>query len=165
MKKLFLIRHAKSSWDEQGVTDLKRPLNKRGKRDAPFMGKLLHKGMIIPEQIYSSPAVRAITTANIFANELKFEKKNIHVFESIYSGGIRELEDLIQNFDDDYNSVFIFGHNPTFTVYANHLGDKYIANMPTCSIVGFELNVKRWAEVERGKGKTFLFEYPKKYFK
>lgn len=165
MKKLFLIRHAKSSWDEQGVTDLKRPLNKRGKRDAPFMGKLLHKGMIIPEQIYSSPAVRAITTANIFANELKFEKENIHVFESIYSGGIRELEDLIQNFDDDYNSVFIFGHNPTFTVYANHLGDKYIANMPTCSIVGFELIVKRWAEVERGKGKTFLFEYPKKYFK
>jgi phosphohistidine phosphatase len=165
MKKLFLIRHAKSSWNEHGVTDLQRPLNKRGKRDAPYMGKLLYKEKIFPEQIFSSPAARAISTANIFAAELKFEKQKIHIYESIYTGGIKELEDLIQNFDDDYNSVFIFGHNPTFTLYANHLGDKYIANLPTCSIVGFELNVKKWKEVERGKGRTFLFEYPKKYFK
>ncbi|MDQ7817672.1 MAG: histidine phosphatase family protein [Melioribacteraceae bacterium] len=165
MKKLFLIRHAKSSWDESGITDFERALNKRGKRDAPFMGALLKKEKVKPDIIISSPAKRAITTAEAFAEELDYPVKKIIIDNSIYESGIKGLETIVQSIPDDNKTVLLFGHNPTLTFYANHLGDKFISNIPTCGIVGIELNVKNWREVERGKGKTYLFEYPKKYFK
>jgi phosphohistidine phosphatase len=164
MKKLFLIRHAKSSWDESSITDFERALNKRGKRDAPFMGALLKKEKVKPDIIISSPAKRAITTAEAFAEELDYPVKKIIIDNSIYESGIKGLETIVQSIPDDNKTVLLFGHNPTLTFYANHLGDKFITNIPTCGIVGIELNVKNWCEVERGKGKTYLFEYPKKYF-
>jgi phosphohistidine phosphatase len=165
MKKLFLIRHAKSNWDESGVSDIKRTLNKRGKRDAPFMASLLKKEKIFPDMIYSSPANRAFTTAEIFAEEIGYPQKKIIIESSIYESGIRELEMIINSVDDKNNSVFLFGHNPTFTIYANHLGDKYIANLPTCGIVGIQFETNSWKKIERGNGKVFYFEYPKKYFR
>ena len=164
MKKLYLIRHAKSSWENPGLTDFDRALNKRGKRDAPFMGKLLKKENVKPDLIISSPAVRALTTAEIFAKEIGYSKNKIIKDENIYEAGIGELEDVVKNIPDENTVAFLFGHNPGFTHYANHLGDKYIDNMPTCSVVGIEFDVNSWKEVERGTGKTFLFEYPKKYF-
>lgn len=163
MKKIILIRHAKSSWDDPNHTDFERPLNKRGKRDAPFMGKLLKKENIIPDLIISSPAVRALTTAQIISEELDYPKKKIVIEDCIYESGIKEIESIIQKLDDKYKTVILFGHNPTFTSYANHLGDKYIDNLPTCGIVGLKLDIDNWTEVERGKGKVYLFEYPKKY--
>lgn len=164
MKKLFLIRHAKSSRDDSGITDYERPLNKRGERDAPFMAQLLKKEKIYPDTVYSSPAVRAITTAEIFSGEIGFELKKIITEDSIYEGGIKELESIVQKISASSKTVFLFGHNPTFTYYANHLGNKMITNIPTCGIVGIEFNIESWKEAERGKGKTFLFEFPKKYF-
>ncbi len=164
MKRLYLIRHAKSSWDSHQSSDFERELNKRGKRDAPFMSKLLKKEKVKPDIIYSSPAVRALTTAEIFANELYYPKEKIVCEQNIYESGIFELEEITRNIPDINSTVIMFGHNPGITSYANHLGDKYIDSMPTCSIVGIELGVNSWKEVERGKGKTFLFEYPKKYF-
>lgn len=164
MKRLFLIRHAKSSWDDSGLTDYERPLNKRGERDAPFMAQILKKEKIFPDAVYSSPAVRAITTAEIFAGEIGFDFKKIITENSIYDSGIRELEAIVQSIPASYKTVFIFGHNPAFTYYANHLGNKLVTNIPTCGIVGIEINVESWKNVERGKGKTFFFEFPKKYF-
>ncbi len=164
MKKLFLIRHAKSSWDNHNLSDFERPLNKRGLRDAPFMAKLINKEKIKPDIIYSSPALRAASTAEFFAEELNYKKKKIILDENIYEAGIRELEHIVQNIANDKNTAFLFGHNPTITYYANHLGNKLIDNMPTCSIVGIEFNEDTWNKVEHGKGNTFFFEYPKKYF-
>ncbi len=164
MKILYLVRHAKSSWDNPNYSDLERPLNKRGKRDAPFMGKLLKKNKVRPDIIYSSTAVRALTTAEIFAGEIGFPQKYIVKDKNIYESGIRELEGIIRNTSDSNSTIMLFGHNPGITSYTNHLGDKYIDNMPTCSIVGIEFDLNSWTEVERGKGKIFLFEYPKKYF-
>lgn len=163
MKKLFLIRHAKSDWGHNELPDFERPLNKRGKHDAPFMAKILLKKNIVPDLVYSSPAVRAITTAKIFAEEIGFHKKIIIENEDIYEAGIRELENIVQNIPDEHKTVFLFGHNMTITSYANHLGDKFIDNMPTCSIVGIEFDMKNWKNAERGQGRIFLFEYPKKY--
>ncbi len=163
MKKIILIRHAKSSWDDPNLTDFERPLNKRGKRDAPFMGKLLKKEKIMPDLIISSPAVRAITTAQIISEELDYPKKKIVIEDCIYESGIKEIESIIQKLDNKLNTVFLFGHNPTFTSYANHLGDKFIDNVPTCGIVGIKLDIEKWKDVERGKGTVYLFEYPKKY--
>lgn len=164
MKKLFLIRHAKSSWDDQGLTDFERPLNKRGMRDAPFMAELLKKEKIKPDIFISSPAVRAFSTAEKFAEELDFPIDKILVEKSIYLCGIKELESIVQGISDRYNIVFLFGHNPGLTDYANHIGDEFIINIPTCGIVGIEFDLKSWRSIERGSGKTFLFEFPKKYF-
>ena len=164
MKKLFLIRHAKSSWDFPDLPDFERTLNKRGKRDAPFMGKILYKQNIIPDSIITSPAVRALTTAEIFAKELGFPKKDIVRNKNIYDCGLGDLEDIVQSIPDEYSTVFLFGHNPAVTSYSNHLGDKYIDGLPTCAVVGIELNINNWKAAERNTGKTFLFEYPKKYF-
>ena len=164
MKKLYLIRHAKSSWDNPGSTYFERPLNKRGKRDAPFIGKLLKKENVEPDLIISSPAVRALTTAEFFAKEIGYSKNKILKDENIYEAGLRELEDIVQNIPDDKTVILLFGHNPGLTHYVNHLGDKYIENMPTCSVAGIEFDVKSWKEIERDKGKIVMFEYPKKYF-
>lgn len=165
MKRLFLIRHAKSSWDEEGLADFERPLNKRGKRDAPFMASLLKKEKIKPDLIISSPAVRALSTAEKFAEEFEYPPDKIILEKSIYLSGLKELESIVQSIPDKHSTVFIFGHNPALTNYANHLGSKIIDNIPTCGIVGLEFKGKNWREVERGSGKTFLFEFPKKYFK
>lgn len=164
MKRIFLIRHAKSSWDESGISDFERPLNKRGNRDAPFMASLLKKENVKPDLIISSPAKRAITTAEIFADELDYSLKKILTEISIYESGIKELETIVQSIPGENKTVLLFGHNPTLTFYANHLGDKFITNIPTCGIAGIELKVNSWPEVEWGKGKVFLFEFPKKYF-
>ncbi len=163
MKRLFLIRHAKSSWEDAVNSDIERPLNKRGKRDAPFMGKLLREENFIPDLIITSPAVRALATAQIFAEELGYPKKKIITENNIYESGIKEIETVIQKIDSEYKTVFVFGHNPSFTSYVNHVGDQFIDNVPTCGIVGIKFDIEKWKEVERGKGKVFLFEYPKKY--
>ncbi len=162
MKRLYLIRHAKSSWDNSTIPDFERPLNKRGKHDAPFMGKLLKKKNAMPDIIYTSPAVRALTTAKIFAGELGIPKNKIVEEKNIYDSGIKGMEETVQSIPDEISTAFLFGHNPAITYYANHLGDKAV-NMPTCSIVGIEFEVDSWKEVERDKGKVILFEYPKKY--
>lgn len=163
MKNLFLVRHAKSSWDDPSLTDIERPLNKRGKRDAPFMANLLKQKGFTVDVIYSSHAKRALKTAEIFSKELNLDK--IIIEEEIYEAGIKELCYVVNNITKKFSSVILVGHNPGLTSFANFIGDKYIENIPTCGIVGINFEVKNWEEIERRKGKIFLFEYPKKYFK
>ncbi|MEG8946505.1 SixA phosphatase family protein [Rosettibacter firmus] len=165
MKKLFLLRHAKSSWEDSSLTDLERPLNKRGKRDAPFMGKLLKEKEINIDTIYTSHALRALMTAEIISKEIHLGKEHIIVEKKIYEAGIKELSDVVSNLPEKFSSVMIIGHNPGLTSFANFLGNKYIDNIPTCGIVGLKFNLESWNEIERGRGEIFLFEYPKKYLK
>lgn len=164
MKKLFLVRHAKSSWDDPGLSDIERPLNKRGERDAPFMAILIKEKGIEPDLFLSSPAKRAFDTARFFAEAYGKDEKDIIVDDRIYEAGMRELSLVVEDIDDRYDSAFLFGHNPGLTNFANLLGSEYFDNMPTCSIVGIGFNVDSWKKIERGRGNTFLFEYPKKYF-
>jgi phosphohistidine phosphatase len=162
MKTLYLIRHAKSSWDNHDISDYERELNSRGKKDAPLMARIIREKKIIPDLIISSPAVRAITTAKIFAVELNYPIEKIEANETLYDAGIMELTDVIRNIDDSKTQVMLFGHNPGITTFNNLLGSEYISNMPTCSIVGLELNINSWKDAERYCGKTLFFEYPKK---
>ncbi|MEJ5352628.1 MAG: histidine phosphatase family protein [Melioribacteraceae bacterium] len=165
MKQLFLLRHAKSSWEDSSLSDIERPLNKRGKRDAPFMANLFKQKEISVDAIYSSHALRALKTAEIFSKELHIKKENIVIEEKIYEAGIKELCDIVNNIPETYSSVMIVGHNPGLTSFANFLGNKFIDNIPTCGIVGIEFRLKKWKEIERDTGEIFLFEYPKKYLK
>lgn len=165
MKKLFLVRHAKSSWDYPELTDFERPLNKRGKKDAPLMGEVFIKLNINPDQIISSPAVRAITTARTISELINYPVELINTIEAIYEVGTRELFELIKSTDDKIKSLMIFGHNPSLTLLNNYISDKYIDNIPTCGMTAIEFDIESWEELKPESGKLKLFEFPKKYKK
>lgn len=161
-KFLYLIRHAKSSWDDSNATDLQRTLNKRGLSDAPLMAKFLKNRNVNPDMFLSSPAARALMTAEIFANEFNFDKSKIKTNERIYDSTTRDLITVIRDIEDKINTSLLFGHNPGITNFANLIGDNFIPDLPTCAIVGLELKINSWCKAERHCGKVIMFEYPKK---
>lgn len=163
MKKIFLIRHAKSDWGNHFISDFDRALSSRGKKDAPKMGEILESKKTMPNLIVSSPAKRAITTAKIFSAILNYPIDAILEEPIIYEATTQNLLDVINRIEDKYDSVLMFGHNPAFTVLANLLGDKYIDNMPTCAIVELALGVDTWSQVGADSGEVISFEYPKKF--
>jgi len=163
MKKLYLVRHAKSSWEDHILSDHDRPLSSRGKKDAPKIAALLKKEGYIPDVVYSSSARRAILTAKIFSEIFGLDSDKIIINASIYDSTTQDLLNLINSIDDSKKSAMLFGHNPGFTTLANLIGDKFIDNMPTSAVAIFELNVQSWKDVNSDCGKLVAFEYPKKY--
>lgn len=162
MKRLILCRHAKSSWKDITLEDINRPLNKRGKRDAPEMGKRLAGQGVKPDVIVSSPARRARKTARQMAKRLGFKKKNVLILEKMYAASVDELLEIIHKFDDDTNLVVMVGHNPETTLLANILGDLDIDNVPTCGLVSLDFAVDSWQEIGKVKGSLVFFDYPRK---
>lgn len=162
IKKLFIIRHAKSSWDSPTIKDFDRPLNNRGLNDAPEMGRRLFKRKINPDFIIASEANRAKTTAMLIAKEVNFPIEKINFSKEIYHSSVREMIKLINQIDNKYSTVFLFGHNPTFTELAEYLCDDAYGTLPTCGIVGIELTVDSWQYVSASCGKEIYFDYPKK---
>src|SRR6478609_4431972 len=119
-KSLIIVRHAKSSWDDVTQKDFDRPLNDRGKRDAPAMAKRMHKEKDIQlDAIISSPAKRAFTTAKFFADEFDIKKKNIIEWPELYEASLNKFYTAVLGLDDDYTSVALFSHNPGITAFAN----------------------------------------------
>ncbi len=165
MKTLLLVRHAKSSWDNINLTDIKRPLNKRGKRDAPFMGELLRDHSVMPDLIISSSAERALYTAKILAEKIEYPESKILVNKKIYRAVFRDLFKEIKNLDDSLSTVMIVGHNPELTDFLSSLTNSYVEDIPTAGICMIQLSISSWADIEEGCGKLVSFEYPKKYFK
>ena len=166
MKSLFLIRHAKSSWENPNLRDFDRPLNPRGLRDAPFMAKLLKGHQEQVDVIVSSPANRAISTAHFFAKEFGLSTNAILQKKSIYEAYPEDVLLVIQALDDQHQSALVFGHNPTFTALANQFSKEgeYIANVPTCGIIHIESNVTKWSDLDSLNSKLVAFYYPKQYF-
>jgi len=164
MKILYLIRHAKSSWKEKELLDINRPLNARGKRDAPFMGNLLYKKGIEPDVLISSPAKRARKTALAFAKALNYPKREIQINPKIYEADVLDLFQVIRYWQNDLNVVLLFGHNFSCTELANVYSRLPIDNVPTTGIVAIEFDITKWKDVTTQNGKVLFFEYPKKYF-
>ncbi len=163
MKTIFLVRHAKSSWEDYSLKDIERPLNERGRRDAPFMGKLMLGKEQVPDLIISSPAKRALTTARIFAEQLGKPKEEVQVIDEIYEAYTTEILYIINALDDRYASIALFGHNPTMTDIANVFGEEYIPNVPTCAIVKIVSSATTWAELDKSNSKRTAFHFPKQY--
>jgi len=161
MKTLLLIRHAKSSWDDTALPDKDRPLNDRGRRDAPKMGERLAKRDVKPDLILSSPAVRALSTAQIVAEKLDYRRKDIVVTERLYAAEVDDLLDVIRQLGDELKCVMLFGHNPEFTELAHRLSGE-ITHMPTCAVAEFTFDVKSWSKIGRVKPAEVLLDYPKK---
>lgn len=160
MKTLILVRHAKSSWDEPHLRDFDRPLNGRGKRDAPRMARYLADIGIHADLLVSSPANRAITTAKAIAGG---QPGNPEVIEEprLFHAGASEILRVINEQPDSATTLMIFGHNPGFTDAANLLCDGDIDNIPTCGVVGVGFDVARWSAVEFGAGQQLYFYFPK----
>jgi phosphohistidine phosphatase len=161
MKTLILVRHAKSSWEDAALPDKERPLNERGKRDAPDMGKRLAKRDVKPELILSSPARRAFATAKIIAKSLGYKLKNIVVDDRLYPGAADEILNSIHRLDKQLDRVMIVGHNPALADLAHRLSSE-IDRMPTCAVAKFRFDVKAWSMVDTSSLATVRLEHPKK---
>lgn len=162
MKQLLICRHAKSSWKDMNLADIDRPLNKRGKMNAPEMGKLLQQRSLQPDLIVSSPARRAFATAARIAGELDIPKKKIQIEDAVYNSYPAKLVKVVQSFDDVHERVMIVGHNPEITVLANLLGSLHIDNVPTGGIVALDFAVGSWKDVAEEKGQLVFFDFPRK---
>jgi len=162
MKRLTLIRHAKSSWDTPGLADFDRELNDRGLRTAPEMGRRLKARGFAPDAIVSSPAKRALTTAGIIAGEIGFSGAAIETDERIYEATVGDLVAAARELDDGLGHVVMIGHNPGFTYFANWLANCMIDNLPTCGVADLEIDVSSWADLEEDCGSMLDFDYPKK---
>ena len=163
MKTLYLVRHAKSSWKYPRLDDFERPLNKRGRRNAPFMGSILRELNVAPDLVISSPANRAAMTARIIAAALDYPLEDIRYSEAIYEFGEKALFDVVKEIDDDVNQAMVVGHNPATNGLANYIGDQSIGNIPTCGVFCVELDIASWSNIKAHCGKVKFFEYPKKH--
>ncbi len=162
MKKLFIIRHAKSDQSFFG-NDFERPLNERGKQDAPMMAKRLREKINKIDALVSSPAIRAKETAELFAENLNLPKEDILFVSALYQAPANVFYDEIAALPDTLQSVAIFSHNPGITYFVNSLNTtSQVSNMPTCSIFAVSADIEDWSAFAKA-GKTFLFfDYPKK---
>jgi phosphohistidine phosphatase len=160
-KTILLIRHAKSSWDNAGMPDFDRPLNDRGKKDAPEMARrLIHKSYSI-DFFLSSPAKRAKRTAELFMKEFRAGEKRIRFVPGLYHATKSDFEEAIAGLDNRFDRVAIFSHNPGISEFAASLTDVHVDDMPTCGIFGLTIATDSWDAFIQAE-KTFLFfDYPK----
>jgi phosphohistidine phosphatase len=161
MKTLYLLRHAKSSWNFDELSDQERPLNDRGRSDAPHMGQALLKRDIRLDLVVSSPAVRALSTAVLVARELSYPHNKIVVEPGIYGADVDELVAIIQALPDTAESVMLVGHNPTITETANALSPSSLNEMPTAAVVCLRFDCEQWEEVSRQNAEFYFYDYPR----
>lgn len=157
-KSFVFIRHAKSSWAEPQLTDKERPLNKRGKRDGPFMASYCKMVGIHLDKLISSPAKRAFRTAKYFSKEFNIEV----VKESeLYFGSESDWMYLINNLNESVKFPAFFSHNPTITYFSNKLGNTFLDNVPTCGVVQFVSEATTWSQVGENNTKMINYYFPK----
>ena len=163
MKTLTLVRHAKSSWKDRGLSDRERPLNKRGEHDAPIMGRFITEAGVRPSQIISSPAVRAWTTAKIFARELGYPIEFLQREDGLYLASLDNLLDVVATQDAGFSNLMLFAHNPGLTDFANYLVPGLTNNLPTTGVVSVNLDSDDWMLYDRPQTELVLYDYPKKH--
>jgi len=157
---LYVIRHAKSSWNEPGARDFDRELNERGRKDAPEMADRLKRKGVMPSLIVSSTALRAKRTALAFAQILGYDADGILWKDELYEADVHTIYDVVRKIGEPYETVLMFGHNPTWTYFVNGLAEVRIDNIPTCGVAGISLN-GAWENVKEGSGELVLFDFPK----
>ena len=146
MKTLLILRHAKSSWKDPSLADHDRPLNKRGKRDAPRMGKLLQEQDLVPERIISSTAKRARNTAKAVAKACHCEDK-VELTPEFYHAGPGAYLAVLQDVPDNEQRVIVVGHNPGMEALVTHLTGR-METMPTAALAHIELPIEKWTDLD-----------------
>jgi len=161
MKTLILVRHAKSDWSESGLSDMDRPLNDRGKRDAPVMAHRLLDKKIKIDAFISSPAKRAARTAKIIAGEYGKKKEKVTFNEKLYLAEPAAFFEVIEEADNKDETIAIFSHNNGITDFANLLTDTRVDNIPTCGIFAVKADCDSWQDFQKAKKTFWFFDYPK----
>lgn len=160
-KKLLIVRHAKSDWESGIKRDFDRPLNNRGEKNAPEMAQRLVNKNVIPEKIISSPAIRAITTAGIFAKAFGYSKSEISQEPKIYEASATRLLGIINELPNRYDFIALFGHNPGLTELVINLSNADVYNIPTCGMVLLDFPYEDWSLITNGSGEKVFFDFPK----
>jgi phosphohistidine phosphatase len=161
MKHLYIIRHAKSNQNFLG-NDFERPLNDRGIKDAPEMAKRLVQKNILIDAFVSSPAKRAKTTAIAFANTYNKLSDEVVLVSALYHAAVDTFYEVLEAIPNELNSIALFSHNPGITYFVNDLNSGFaLDNMPTCGIVGVQLNTNGWENILTCKKEFLFFDYPK----
>lgn len=160
-RRLICVRHAKSAWDTPDLNDRQRPLNARGKRDAPEMGRRLAGRGVVPDAILSSPAERACATALAMAAELGFSANNVVESANLYFCGPEAMLDAIRALDDHWRTVMLVAHNPDISDFISRLAGIDMEEVPTCAVADMAIAAKSWAAVDYGLAKLLEFDYPK----
>ncbi|PKH51161.1 histidine phosphatase family protein [Tenacibaculum sp. Bg11-29] len=161
MKTLYIVRHAKSSWKYESVEDIDRPLKERGIKDAHLLSKHLTKEIKKPDVFISSSANRALHTAVIFCENFKYPLSNLKIKRQLYSFSDGYLVKTVKALDDSFDSAIIFSHDHGINSFVNKFGDKPIAHVSTCGVIGIQFKDKHWKNIK--KGITTLVEFPKNH--
>jgi phosphohistidine phosphatase len=161
MKTLYIVRHAKSSWEYEGIEDIDRPLKKRGIKDAHLISKILSKKITRPDVFLSSSANRALHTAVIFCENFEYPLSNLKIRRQLYNFSDGYLVKMVKALDDGFNSAIIFSHDHGINTFVNKFGNKPLAHVPTCGVIAIEFEEKHWKNIR--KGKTILSESPKNH--
>ena len=163
MKTLTIVRHAKSDWGNENVEDLHRPLNERGYADARIISTEIHKKIQTPDYWLTSPAVRAYSTALIFAHIFKCDTEKIMINKKIYATSVKYLKQIINSIPDNFNHAILFGHNPELTNFFNEISDAFADNIPTCGTLHLTSGVKKWKDFLSEPLKNDFYLYPKEF--
>ncbi len=164
MKELLIVRHAKSDWNSDSLSDHDRPLNKRGLRDAPMMSSIVVEKFFRPDLIISSSANRALSTATYFAQEVFGDSSKIQIERRLYHASETEILNYLNLLDDKYQRVYLIAHNPGITYFANDIrSNEHIDNVPTCGIVYAVSDLKYWADLTFEDIELKKFIYPKMF--
>jgi len=165
MRTLTLVRHAKSSWQDAGLADRERPLNHRGERDAPNLGRAIAAAGIRPSLIISSPAARCWATARAVAQEISYPMEFLQREESLYLATLDELLDVVLAQDAEFNNLLLVGHNPGLTEFANHLLPGLTNNLPTAGVVAVTFDQPEWSLHVRPQVRLLLHAFPASAFR
>ena len=162
LRHLTLLRHAKSSWQESGLSDHDRPLSQRGLQDAPVMGRRILARGTRPSLIISSTALRARHTAQIIARELGYPGEFLQREPELYLATPEQIMAVLARQADSFRNIIVCGHNPGLTELANQLAGCDIDNIPTCGMVVIDLDLESWAGIAKAVGTLQLYDFPKK---
>ena len=160
MKTLYIVRHAKSSWDDPTLSDHDRPLMQKGRKRTLKIAAYLKNLKIKPDLMVSSSAKRAYHTANIIAEVLNYPLSDIIREKAFYHSDREKLTDYLFGLDNNINSIMVFGHNPTFTSFANQFIDSQIDWLPTTGTVSISFNTNKWENIMLAERKTNFVVYP-----
>lgn len=161
MKTVILVRHAKSDWSDASLSDFERPLNERGKRDAPVMAQRLKDKKIKLDAIIASPAKRAAKTAKCFAEIFDIKKDKIDFKEKLYLAEPSTFYAVIENADNKHDCIAVFSHNFGITDFANMLTNTRIDNIPTCGVFAINVKADKWSDFKDAEKEFLFFDYPK----
>ena len=160
MKKLFFIRHSKAI-PNGSCNDFDRPLNEKGIANTHLMSDVLLKQKIKPQLVISSPAIRAVSTAIIMCNDLKFPLNQLILEPILYESTVQHYLNVIQKTNNTIETLFLFAHNPTITEVCNIFSNTSIEHVPTSGVVGLSIDIDDWEKINKTKSSLLVYDFPR----